>query len=86
MWVILTLIVLIAGTIVCGKKIKSTFKYKDREDTLLGMYAILFIIYFLFVPILIVKIQDVITSLTFPEKTILDFIITYTQNQLKGNN
>lgn len=82
LWTILSLIALIAGTIVCGKKIKSAYgyKYEDREETILAVGAILFIIYLIFAPLLIKQIQDVITALTFPEKTILDFIITYTQN------
>lgn len=80
LWTIFSLIVLIAGTIICGKKIKSAIRYGDREDTILGVGVILLIIYFTFFSLLIVQIQDVITALTFPEKTILDFITTYTQN------
>lgn len=83
LWTILALIVLIAGTIVCCKKIKNAYgyEYEGREEIILAVGAILFVIYIIFAPLLIVQIQDVITSFTFPEKTILDFITTYTQNQ-----
>lgn len=80
LWTILSLIVLIAGTIICGKKIKSATRYDDREETILGWCVILLAIYFTFASMLIVQIQDIVTALTFPEKTILDFITTYTQN------
>lgn len=61
------------------KKIKSASKYGER-DTILGMGTIIVIVYFIFVPVLLTQSQDVIAALTFPEKTILDFITTYTQN------
>lgn len=79
LWTMLALVVLIVGTIVCGKKIKSASKYGER-DTILGMGTIIVIVYFIFVPVLLTQSQDVIAALTFPEKTILDFITTYTQN------
>ena len=79
LWTMLALVVLIVGTIVCGKKIKSAFKYGEG-DTILEMGIIMVIVYFIFVPVLLTQSQDVIAALTFPEKTILDFITTYTQN------
>ena len=79
LWTMLALVVLIVGTIVCGKKIKSSFKYGEG-DTILEMGIIMVIVYFIFVPVLLTQSQDVIAALTFPEKTILDFITTYTQN------
>lgn len=79
LWIIFALIVLIIGTIICVKTLKKAHE-RSNGDMVFAMGLILVIIYLLFFHILIAKFSDVITALTFPEKTILDFITTYTQN------
>lgn len=51
----------------------------DKMGAFAGIIFLLLTIYTIFFPILTIQFEDAITALTFPEKTIIEFISQYTQ-------
>lgn len=82
-YTVLSLVILIVGTVLCIRMFKKIFKSSLYEFDKVGAYSctifLLVVIYLIFFPILITQFEDAITSLTFPEKTIIEFFSQYTQ-------
>lgn len=53
---------------------------RNNEDVYIVIAIVLTIVCLLCIPVFMILLSNIITALTFPEKTILDFITTYTQN------
>lgn len=78
-YLIFTAIALAFGIPFGVKKFKKYYAH-NNDDVYIGIAVILTAICLLCIPVFIIELSNIITTLTFPEKTILDFIITYTQN------
>lgn len=82
-YTVLSLVILVVGTIFCIRMFKKIFKSSLFDFDKTGAYAgIIFLqiaIHMIFFTTLTIQFEDAITALTFPEKTIIEFISQYTQ-------
>lgn len=82
-YTVLSLVILVVGTIFCIRMFKKIFKSSlfdfDKTGAYAGIIFLLIAIYMIFFTTLTIQFEDAITALTFPEKTIIEFISQYTQ-------
>lgn len=82
-YTVLSLVILVVGTIFCIRMFKKIFKSSlydfDKMGAFAGIIFLLLTIYMIFFTTLTIQFEDAITALTFPEKTIIEFISQYTQ-------
>ncbi len=81
-YTVLSLVILVVGTIFCIRMFKKIFKSSlfdfDKTGAYAGIIFLLITIYMIFFTTLTIQFEDAITALTFPEKTIIEFISQYT--------
>lgn len=82
-YTVLSLVILVVGTIFCIRMFKKIFKSSlfdfDKTGAYAGIIFLLIAIYMIFFTTLTIQFEDAITALTFPEKTIIEFISQYIQ-------
>ncbi len=82
-YTVLSLVILVVGTVFCIRMFKKIFKSSLCDIDKVGAYGctivLLLIIYLIFFKTLTIQFEDAITAFTFPEKTIIEFISQYIQ-------